>query len=69
MTYSDALVEAVVARCNDAESGARAVDHILTHYLLPEISAELLGLMARGEDFRKVDVSVDASGAFKLDIS
>jgi type VI secretion system protein VasG len=69
MSYSGALVEAVVARCNDAESGARAVDNILTHSLLPAISAELLGRMARGEDFKKVDVSVDDAGGFKLDIS
>ena len=69
MRYSDDLVEAVVSRCNDAESGARAVDHILTHSLLPSISADLLGRMARGEDFRSVDVSVDESGGFDISIS
>jgi len=38
------------------------VDHILTNTLLPELSQELLTRMARGEQLRNVDVSVDGRG-------
>jgi type VI secretion system protein VasG len=67
--YGDELVEAVVARCTESESGARAVDHILTHSLLPEISAEFLTRMARGESFSRVEAGVSESGAFDFKIS
>ena len=38
LTYDEALVDAVAARCTEVESGARNVDNILTNTLLPEIS-------------------------------
>ncbi len=67
--YGDELVEAVARRCTEAESGARAVDHILTHSLLPEISAEILARMARGEGFSRVEAGVDEAAAFQFKIS
>jgi type VI secretion system protein VasG len=67
--YGDELIDAVARRCTDAESGARAVDHILTHSLLPEISAEFLARMARGEAFSRVEAGVDESGEFQFKIS
>src|SRR5262249_1887316 len=66
LRYTDDLVEAVVKRCHEAESGARAVDHILTHALLPEISAEILTRMASGDAFSSVEVGVDEAGAFQF---
>ena len=64
LAYGDELVDAVAARCTEAESGARNIDHILTRSLLPEISAEFLARMATGEAFDRVTVSVDEKGAF-----
>jgi len=69
VVYSEALVDAVAARCTEAESGARNIDHILTHGLLPQLSAEFLSRMARGEAFAKVEVGLDESGAFAFQIS
>jgi type VI secretion system protein VasG len=68
-SYDATLVSEIANRCKEVESGARNVDHILTRTLLPEISQEILGRMARGEDIRKVHVSVAADGAFRYDIS
>ncbi len=42
------LVDAVLARCTEVDSGARNVDHILTGTLLPEIAEQVLGRMAEG---------------------
>jgi type VI secretion system protein VasG len=68
-SYGEELVAAVVARCTETESGARAVDHILTHSLLPEISAEFLARMAKGESFSRVEAGVSESGDFEFKIS
>ena len=56
-------------RCTESESGARAVDHILTHSLLPAASAEILTRAAAGESFSNVEVGVDDSGAFQIKVS
>ncbi len=66
MRYDAALVEHVAQRCTESESGARAIDHILTHGLLPQMSAEFLTRMAEGQGFSRVDVGLDAEGRFEL---
>jgi type VI secretion system protein VasG len=67
-SYSDELIEIIADRCREVESGARNVDHILTRTLLPEISQEILGRMARGESLSKVHVTVNKEGAFQYAI-
>ena len=69
LVCSDALVDAVVARCNDPESGARAVDRILTHSLLPQMSAEVLSRMVSGDDFKRIELGVDDAGEFTFAVS
>jgi type VI secretion system protein VasG len=69
MIVADAVVDAVAKRCTEAESGARNIDAILTHGLLPEISAEFLARMAAGQPFGKVEVGIDANGAFAIQVS
>ncbi|WP_152051596.1 type VI secretion system ATPase TssH [Tautonia marina] len=68
LNYDDALVETIVARCTEVESGARNVDHILTRSLLPELSRALLARMVDGDVIREARVSVDDSGAFTYEI-
>jgi len=46
--YGDDVIEHIVSRCNEAASGGRIIDNILTNTMLPEISAELLGRMSEG---------------------
>jgi type VI secretion system protein VasG len=67
-SYSDELIECIVGRCREVETGARNVDHILTRTLLPEISQEVLGRMAQGQAISKVHVSVDDKGGFLYSI-
>jgi type VI secretion system protein VasG len=68
-TYDDALVNAVVERCQEVETGARNIDHILTGTLLPEISREFLSRMAEGKPITGVHVSVDADSKFAFQIA
>jgi type VI secretion system protein VasG len=69
LVYGDELVSAVLARCNEAESGGRVVDNILTHSLLPQLSAEVLSRMANAESFARVEVSVGDGGQFQFALS
>ena len=64
LTYDDAFLEAVAARCTEVESGARNVDNILTNSLLPDISRKILGSMAEGEKMTALHVSVGEDGEF-----
>jgi type VI secretion system protein VasG len=41
--YSEDVVQLVVSRCTESESGGRMIDSILTNTMLPEISREFLG--------------------------
>ncbi len=68
MVYGDDLLEAIAARCQDPDSGARVVDQILTRSLLPEVSTEFLARMARNESFARVKVTLD-EGGFTYDIA
>jgi type VI secretion system protein VasG len=60
--YDEALIESVASRCTEVDSGARNVDHILTHTLLPELSQELLTRMAGGERIQEVHAGLGETG-------
>ena len=61
LTYSDAVVKLVAERCTEVESGARAVDAILTQKMLPEMSREFLNRMIEGRAITKVRIGVKDS--------
>jgi type VI secretion system protein VasG len=69
LSYDASLIEAITGRCTEVDSGARNVDHILTHSLLPELSTQILELMSVAETFRSVHISLDASGGFAYKFS
>lgn len=60
-TWSDAVLDHIVGRCTEVDSGARNVDRILTGTLLPQMSGEFLSKMANGEEIHnaKIDISGD----------
>lgn len=66
--YSPELVDSIAERCTEVDTGARNIDHILTRTLLPEISAEFLARMARGESIDSVHVTVTDQGGFEYRI-
>ena len=57
--YDDAVVELVLKRCNDVESGGRVIDAILTNTLLPAMSKEFLERMLAGNPVSRVTLSVE----------
>jgi type VI secretion system protein VasG len=56
--YSDAVVEEIVNRCQELESGGRMIDAIVTNTMLPDISAEFLTRMMQGDAVEKVAIDV-----------
>ena len=66
--YDDKLVEAVLARCTEVDTGARNVDHILTGTLLPEIAENVLARMAEGSAIERIKVSAAKNGDFKYTV-
>jgi type VI secretion system protein VasG len=66
--YSEDAIKLIVKRCNNAESGGRIIDAILTNTVLPRISIEYLSRTAEGEELRAVRLGVadnDFSYAFE----
>jgi hypothetical protein len=66
--WDDALLEAVLARCTEVDSGARNVDSILNGTLLPDIADAVLARMAEGAAVSKIKASANRHGQFKLTI-
>ena len=64
LSWAPELVEAVAARCNEVESGARNIEHILSHKLLPTLSSLLLSRMADGNAVTGVRVGIDGTSNF-----
>ncbi len=57
-SYTPEVPQLVKSRCTEVESGARMVDAILTHTVLPEMSREFLLRLVAGQPVSAVRVSV-----------
>ncbi|HEU0306246.1 MAG TPA: AAA family ATPase, partial [Lysobacter sp.] len=57
--YSEEAVKLIVSRCNNAESGGRIIDAILTNTVLPRISIEYLTRTSEGDELKAVRLGVD----------
>ncbi|WP_419807538.1 hypothetical protein [Sphingomonas sp.] len=64
VTYDDAVAETIAGRCTEADSGARAVEAILTHSVAARLSRAFLTAMAGGDPVRNVHVGVADDGQF-----
>ncbi|MCE1239540.1 MAG: type VI secretion system ATPase TssH [Azonexaceae bacterium] len=67
-SWDEKLVDAVLARCTEVDSGARNVDHILNGTLLPEVAESVLARMAEGIAIERIKVSAGKNGEFKYAI-
>ncbi len=59
--YDENVVQLILDRCSELESGARIVDSILTNTVLPAISQEFLSKMMEGETMTTIKLSVEDS--------
>ncbi|WP_061238839.1 type VI secretion system ATPase TssH [Ectopseudomonas composti] len=56
--YDEAVIDLVVSRCTESESGGRQIDAILTNGMLPDMSREFLTRMMEGKPLAGVRISV-----------
>lgn len=68
LRYDESLIMQVVMRCNEAQSGARNIDHILTDTLLPALSVEILKLIVENRSFSEINVSFDPGGGIQVEL-
>ncbi|MCB4359500.1 type VI secretion system ATPase TssH [Quatrionicoccus australiensis] len=66
--WDDKLIDAVLARCTEVDSGARNVDHILNGSLLPKVAEVVLARMAEGASVERIRVTASKNGEFKYTI-
>ncbi|REG49475.1 type VI secretion system protein VasG [Paraburkholderia sp. BL6669N2] len=62
--WDESLVDAVLARCTEVDSGARNVDHILNGTLLPEVAQQVLERVANGAAIERIAVRASEAGEF-----
>jgi type VI secretion system protein VasG len=59
-----AVVDSIVARCREVESGARNIENILNRTLLPELSGRVLERLAEGRSPARIAIGIGPEGAF-----
>lgn len=67
-TYDPEMVQHIVSRCTELESGGRMIDAILTNTVLPEVSRKILMSLMEGAPISGVHASV-AEGEFVYSFS
>ena len=60
-TYDQSVVDLVIARCTEVESGGRMIDAVVTNSLLPQMSRELLRRNLDGVPATKAEVKATPS--------
>ena len=66
--YTPAVLDLIVSRCNDPDSGGRMIDNILTNTMLPELSRHILNRSLERQEIKSVTVDVK-DGAFDYAIA
>ena len=67
MSYSDAVVNCIAARCTEVETGARNIDFILRKNVMPLMSQGILSRMNSGEQPESLTLGVNEAGEFTVD--
>jgi len=67
LSYSQAVVEQIAARCTEVETGARNIDYIMNGSIMPRISQEILSHMGEGVMPSAVQLDLEDDGSFKID--
>ncbi|MEL6587332.1 MAG: type VI secretion system ATPase TssH, partial [Pseudomonadota bacterium] len=70
LTWSEAVLDHIVAQCRDPDSGGRMIDNIITNSILPDLSREVLGRMVSGAEIGAVRIEMGDDGfAYAFDDS
>jgi type VI secretion system protein VasG len=59
LVYGDDVVDHIVSKCNDPDSGGRMIDNIITNTLLPALSREFLRRSLAKEQITQARVTIE----------
>lgn len=68
-TWDREVSEVITARCTEVDSGARNIDHILAHSVLPELSRQVLERISMAAPFGAVHMAVGDTGVFQFEFT
>ena len=68
LTVTDSVINHIVSRCTEVDSGARNIHNILNNTLLPELSVHFLERMASDEPMTEAVIDIDDDGNFTYSI-
>ncbi len=66
LSYTEAVVETIAARCTEVETGARNIDYIVRGTIMPQLSQEILAHMTTGGMPSAVQLDIGADGCFSM---
>lgn len=69
LTVTDAVTDAITARCTEVDTGARNIDFILRGNIMPLLSNTLLTKMAEGIPLSQATLDLDPAGQFTATFS
>lgn len=64
LSYGPGLIKAITARCTEVDSGARAIDNILSGTLMPDLAQRLLEHMALAAPIHHLSIEPGSDGDF-----
>lgn len=60
-SFDSTIEDMIVSRCQQAESGARIIESIITSNILPELSREFLKRLGSGQELQRVHILADGT--------
>jgi len=66
LVYSSEAVKRIASRCQEVETGARTIDHIMRGSILPQLAAEILASMSEGDMPSSVRLGAAKDGGFSV---
>lgn len=64
LKYDQSVIEHIIERCNDPDSGARNIDYILNQNLLPLVSTEVLNCITQEKSVHSMEIKITKGKGF-----
>ena len=69
LNYDQDVLDQISNRCQEVESGARNIDHIINHNIIPQLSTKLLQNLTKDSQFETLNIKVDEQGMFEYQLA
>ncbi|WP_419811120.1 type VI secretion system ATPase TssH [Bacterioplanoides sp.] len=68
LDFDQSIIENLVERCKDPDTGARNVENVISRSILPSLASQCLEAMASGQEISEIHMNLDKSGEFTFQI-